>query len=260
MTPEGQGLLIFMFDKAGRKKPKKYSKDRILLDHQSKQIETINEIENKINSNNPLGFSTVAPVADYVDDSRICLTSVHLPDSSLLSQVNRILIDPLKKIAPGLHYYPPKSLHLTIKNIRVINDPPNFDDDDVAKAVEVFSKIIPRHRPFSVYFYRLLLFPNNLALIGTTDPELDYIIADLDRALSRQGIPDDKKYINSKYFFCNMTLARFNERPSEALINQVKKLSDAIVVNFKPYLVDSVTLLSCNAVFEKRRIRGRWPL
>ena len=29
------------------------------------------------------------------------------------------------------------------------------------------------NQAFKIYFYRLLLFPNNLALIGTTDPERD---------------------------------------------------------------------------------------
>jgi len=55
------------------------------------------------------------------------------------------------------------------------------------------------------YFSHLLLFTSNLALIGTTDPELDEIHSELDRKLKQIGIPDDKIYTNNKYFFCNMT-------------------------------------------------------
>ncbi|HIH13441.1 TPA: hypothetical protein HA242_06995 [Candidatus Woesearchaeota archaeon] len=57
---------------------------------------------------------------------------------------------------------------MTIKNIRVINNPPHFTEGDVNQAGKVFSQIIPKHKRFNVYFYRLLLFPNNLALLGTS--------------------------------------------------------------------------------------------
>lgn len=55
-----------------------------------------------------------------------------------------------------------------------------------------------------------------------------------------------------------MTLARFNTSPSEEFKLKVQDLSDSI--DFKPYIVDSVTLLSCNAVFKNRHIRGTWYL
>jgi len=228
-----------------------------IIDYQLKQREVVDRIEEGVNDG-CLNFSTISPVENYEDDPRTCLTSVHLPRQSLLKQVQQSIIKPLSRIEPDFYYYPPDSLHMTIKNIRVSNDPPQFNEKDIRKAEKIFSEIIPNKKQFNVYFYRLLLFPNNLALIGTTDPELDNIILDLDKALEAQGIPDDKVYINSQYFFSNMTLARFNTPPSKKFKEKVNQLSAGL--NFKPYRVDSVTLLTCNPVFKNRQIKKTWHL
>lgn len=225
--------------------------------HQLQQRKVINKIEEQVKVN-PLNFSTVSRVEDYEKDSRICLTSVHLPNEELKLQIKKLLTEPLHKIEPDFYYYTVNSLHMTIKNIRVINNPPHFTAEDIEKAKKVFSQIIPKHKQFSVYFYRLLLFPNNLALIGTTDSELDSIILDLDKEFNQVGIPDDKVYVNSKYFFSNITLTRFNRPPTEKFKQKIQELSSSI--KFKPYIVDSVTLLSCNAVFKNRKLIETWYL
>lgn len=224
--------------------------------HQQRQTEIINQLEGQIKGNQ-LKFSTVAPVEDYKNDPRICLTSVHLPSTDLISTIQQQLIDPLRAITPD-YFYPPDSLHMTIKNVRVINDPPHFTQEEVEKVKGVFASVIPNHKKFQVYFYRLLLFPNSLALIGTTDPELDNIFLDLDNKLKEAGVPDDKKYMNSQYFFSNITLARFNTSPTEDFLQKVKELSQQL--SFEAYTVDSVTLLTCTAVFMKRSIIGSWKL
>lgn len=147
---------------------------------------------------------------------------------------------------------------MTIKNIRVINDPPHFTKEDIGMAEQAFESVVPHHKQFNVYFYRLLLFPNNLALIGTTGPELDSIVLDLDKELNEADVPDDKKYMNSQYFFSNMTLARFNNAPSEEFLHKVEELSQSL--SFEPYTVDSVTLITCTAVFTKKNIIKTWKL
>ncbi|NCN03925.1 MAG: hypothetical protein GW942_02525 [Candidatus Pacebacteria bacterium] len=221
--------------------------------HQKKQIDVINQIEERINSNN-INFTTVPPVEDYVSDNRICLTSVHFPKVNLLNQVSEIIAE-LKKVEPNYYHYDNDSLHMTIKNIKVINNPPLFSEDDIHKVKNVFSKIIPAHKKYKVFFYRLLLLPNNLALIGTTEPELDSIVNDLDEQLKKVGVPDDKSYLNTKYFFSNMTLTRF-EFASEKFKNKIRELSDTLI--FKPYEVDKVSLVTSNAVLKKKKIIDTW--
>lgn len=228
-----------------------------MTDHQVQQQKVINKIEEQVNTNS-LKFSTVPPVEDYDNDPRICLTSVHLPHESLKLKVYQLLIEPLKDSEPDFYYYTPDSLHMTIKNIRTINNPPRFTEEDIEKAKKIFSEIISQHQRFNVYFYKLLLFPNNIALVGTTDPELDSIVCELDDALNKKKIPDDKVYANSQYFFCNMTLARFNKPPSREFKQKVLELSNSI--RYEPYAIDSVTLLKSNAVLKNRQIIGTWNL
>lgn len=228
-----------------------------LSQHQLQQQAVVNKITRQV-SQNSLNFTTVAPVDDYASDPRVCLTSVHFPDQKLVAKIQESLISPLREIEPNFFYYPADSLHMTIKNVRVINDPPSFDEQDIDQAHQVFSAVVPQHHRFQVYFYRLLLFPNNLALIGTTDPELDSLVLDLDKQLKLKNIPDDKQYANSQYFFINMTLTRFNTLPSPAFKSKVESLSSTL--EFDPYTVDDVSLVTCNAVFRQKKILGTWSL
>lgn len=227
-----------------------------MTSHQKKQIEVISQIEEQIQTSS-LNFSTISPVENFESDRRISLTSVHLPSILLKNKILE-LTKPLRDISLEHYYYPSESLHTTIKNVRVINDPPHFTRDDIEKAKGIFSKIIPNHRQFKVYYYRLLLFPNNLALIGTTDEELDNIIFDLDKKLKEFGIADDKQYINSKYFFSNITLARFSKPITNKFREKVEVLSNKI--RFDPYVVDSVALVTTNAVFHNPQVIGTWKL
>ncbi len=228
-----------------------------MQDYQQNQKEVINTLEKQVKSN-ILTFSTVSPVTDFKNDQRICLTSVHIPKEDLKNKIRQTLIEPLKQISPEHFYYHNDSLHMTIKNIRIINNPPHFSNQDIEKAKKVFSKVIPKHKSFKVFFYRLLLFSNNLALMGTSGEELDNIILDLDKKLKAANIPDDKKYLNNRYFFINMTLARFSNPISEEFKKKVEEFSANI--NFEPYTINSVTLLTCNAVFENRNIIDTWNL
>jgi 2'-5' RNA ligase len=225
--------------------------------YQQNQIVVINAIEKQIAENN-LQFSTVARVENFDEDPRLCLTSVHFPSNSLIGAIQEQVIKPLQSIQPTHYYYPPESFHMTIKNIRVVQDPPDFTQNDIKKAESILAHIVPLHKKVPVYFYRLLLFPNNLALIGTTDESLDDLILDLDKELSANGIADNKKYTNSQYFFCNMTLVRFTDSLSEEFIQKVDVLSKKI--NIDPYVIDSVSLITSNAVMKKRTLVNAWQL
>ncbi len=226
-----------------------------LTPHQKKQIEVINRIEQKVKEGK---VSIVPPVKNFEDDPRICLTSVHFPENSLIREIKRKIITPLKKVAPDIYYYKPTSLHMTIKNVQVINDPPTFSREDVNKVKKVFSVIIPKHKQFNVYFYRILLLPHSLSLMGTTDPELDNIFLSLDRSLNKIEIPDNKKYANKKYFIINITLARFNKPLTGKVKSTVANLSRNL--SFKPYKVSSVTLIVANASLNKCERIDTWNL
>jgi len=224
--------------------------------HQKEQIKVIEGLK-KASHQNPT-YSIVTPVADFQNDPRLCLTSVNRISTNLASKITSDIIAPLKSVDINHFYYPADSFHLTIKNVRVINNPPNFSTKDEQTAISVFSSVIPKHKIFQIYYYRLLVLPTSLALVGTTDPELDNIILDLDQKLNQTGIPDDKKYFNQKYFFSNISLLRFTHPINSEFQEVIDKVSRSI--SLSPYLVNSVTLLVCNGVFQKRCILGTWNL
>jgi hypothetical protein len=226
-------------------------------EHQKKQVEVIDEIERQVR-NKSFDASVVSPVDDYEADLRRCLTGIHFPKKTLIEKVQYDLIDPLRKISPKHYYYKGSSLHMTIKNVRISNYPPNFTEADIKKAKRVFDKVVPQHKKFKVYFYRLMLFPNNLALMGMTDPELDEIIFELDKELKRAGIPDDKKYTNKRYFFSNMTLIRFTLPIIDRFRQKVVQLSKSI--KFEPYTIDSATLIVSNVSLTKCKRIKTWKL
>lgn len=226
-----------------------------LSKHQIKQRQVVDKIEEYFKSNK---VSVVAPIDDFDTDPRICLTGVHFPNKKLINKIKKEIINPIKKNFPNAYYYKPSSLHMTIKNVKVIDDPPTFTDDDVAKVKKVFSETIPKHMRFRVYFYRLILFPNSLSLLGTTDPELDNIFFSLDQKLREINIPDNKKYVNKKYFFSNITLARFDKTPPDKFKDMVNKISNSL--SFKPYSVNSVTLIVANASLTKCKKVDTWNL
>lgn len=228
-----------------------------MTDHQEKQKAVIDAIETQVETAS-LSFSTVAPVSDFEADTRMALTSVHFPHLNLLRKIQNEIISPLRETDANPYYYPIDSLHMTIKNVRIIKDPPPYTKAELGMVAHVFSNCIPKHHAFMVYFYRLLLFPNSLALIGTTDPELDEIILDLNNGLKNVGVADDKVYLNEKYFFCNMTLARFDTPPSTQFRERMMSISSSI--DLLPYTIDSVTLLTCNAALMKRTVLGQWNL
>lgn len=225
--------------------------------HQQNQIKVIDEIELQVKKNS-LQFSTVPPINDYDNDPRISLTSVHLLNEGLIKTIHYSFIEPLKIISPHHYYYSKESLHMTIKNIKVVSNPPQFNTVDIEKVLEIFNDVIPKYHKFNVHFYRLMLFPHNLSLIGTTDPELDKIVLDLDKRLKKANIPDDKQYVNSRFFFSNITLVRFTSPVVDEFTKKVEELSQYI--DIEPYEVDSISLISCNAVLKKRTMYNTWKL
>jgi hypothetical protein len=225
--------------------------------YQLKQKEVIEKIEEKL-KNSAVDFTTVSPVENWDTDNRICLTGVHILNGFIRNHIIDKIIKPLWEIAPEHHYYTSDTMHATIKNIRVINDPPRFNDEDIQNAKEIFARVVPMHKTFQAFFYRLIIFPGSLNLVGTTEEELNNLILDLDQNLKAKNIMDDKTYSDPKTFFTNVTLARFAKAPADDFKIKVDELNKTL--SFDNYVFDSVTLLTSNAIFEKRNIISSWGL
>jgi len=228
-----------------------------LQTHQLQQKKVVDLIDSALNQGS-VPFSTVEPVADFSSDPRLTLTSVHFPGADFIATIRDTFITPLQKIDQDHYYYQDDLLHATIKNVRTIANPPTFNEKDIQTVKEILEDVAPKYPPIEVFFYRLLLFPNNVSLIGTTSEHLDNIILELDERLAQVGVSDDKTYINNTHFFCNITLARFINPYTNDFKEKVAELSAELESNPISYSIDSVTLLTANAVMKKRKDHGSW--
>ena len=85
---------------------------------------------------------------EYDNPEEATLTSVVFIPSILGQQIAEKIIKPLKQIEPEHFYYPLESMHLTIKNIRTVSQPPLFSATDAQKTDKVFKEVVLRMSSF----------------------------------------------------------------------------------------------------------------
>jgi hypothetical protein len=190
-------------------------------------------------------LSYVEMQQNYESERALCLTAVaFLParfSQILLTQV----VQPLQALQPGHFYTDESTFHLTIKNIRVVNDSPLFDQTDIAKANNLFSEIIPEFPKLRFNFEELILFPTSVSAIGYCDEKFSDLVQNLDQGLKQIGVPDNKKYFSDSIFFANVTLCRFTQQPNSLFRNKLKELERMAISCVE---IDRIGLITCNAV------------
>jgi len=160
---------------------------------------------------------------DYVKDKRIFLTSVIFPPAEITAKITVEIIDKLRVIDPDQYFLPPESMHLTVKNIRTISDPPSFTAEDIVKVNKLFSELIPQYPSFEFQVEDVVLFPTSISVMAYSDDTLQKLVLALDQGLKEIGFPDNKKYFSNSIFWGNITLCRFTKNPSEKFVEEVKK-------------------------------------
>ena len=195
---------------------------------------------------------------DYVNDDRICLTSVTFIPNDISSKIISNVINNLKKIEPYHYFYPFESMHLTIKNIRTISKPLLFAESDIIKVDQLFSEIIPKFSIFEVKVEDVLILPSSVSIMVYSDGLQNLNLA-LDKGLREIGVPDNKKYLSDLVYWGNITICRFTEKPGNEFNNEVKKMRNFKIGKFK---VEKVNLITCNAVCYSgsRKIIGGYEL
>jgi 2'-5' RNA ligase len=204
--------------------------------------------------------ATTVPIqSSYEADPAICLTSVVFIPLAISRDITSDIVEPLKEIEPEHHYYSPDSMHLTIKNVRKVHDPPLFTQADIENAHNLFLEEIPRHEPFAISLEEAVAFKTSVALIGYCDEKFRDLVQALDAGLECIGLPDDKRYVSDAVFFGNVTLCRYVRQPSERFWRAVQKMAH---VYRGELLIEEIHLITCNAVCspESRYIRHSYKL
>ena len=188
--------------------------------------------------------STIPVRSDYNHDPARCLTAVTFLPRDIARDIHRILVEPLIQIEPAHHYYSSDSMHITIKNVQAVHNPPSFTEEDVEKVHRLFAELIPRHCSLTFSLEEVVPFRTSVSLIGYTDDRLGDLIRTLDAGLEEIGLPDNKHYVSDTVFFGNVTFCRFTHPPSDAFLETIENLKYAYREKLK---VETVHLITCNS-------------
>lgn len=211
--------------------------------YRQKQEELFNRLEEEFKTGKAKA-TVVEPVEDYLKDKRICLTSVAFVPEEFGKIIQESFISPLRGVGSG-YFYPLESLHMTIQNIRTVNLPPLFDEEDIEKARKVFREIVSKHTHFEVELCGLFELPTSLGIRGYSEESLGELAMELSQGLRKVGVPDNKKYASSTTVFGNVSICRYTTESSKEFADKVKELK-RVEVGIIP--IKKVSLITTNSV------------
>lgn len=212
-------------------------------DYASRQLELVKSIEEQFKAGKSPS-TIVDPVSNYEADDRICLTALAYLPSRLQEKIYEEIVEPLRKMDNRQYFYESSALHITVQNVRVINNPPHFTKDDIEKARRVFKEVIAKHGSLKVEIQRIFELPTSFALSAFTTIGWEELVFDLRSQLKKAGVPDDKSYAPGPVL-ANTTICRYTTPPNEGFLNELKKLKEIRIGSFE---VKNVALATTNAV------------
>ncbi len=181
---------------------------------------------------------------DYKNDPQICLSTVAFLPKEITDAITEKIIKPLQAIEPDHYYYAPETMHITVKNIRTIHNPPLFTDADIETAKHILNAVVPSFAPLTYKLEDVLKFPTSLALMAYGETNLQRLVLQLDAELKKNGLPDNKKYLSDTIFWGNVTFCRFTHAPSKAFLDKVAEMRH---LNMGMFVAKELQLITCNA-------------
>jgi 2'-5' RNA ligase len=168
--------------------------------------------------------------------------STDLPHDRRIGHLQKKLQD----ADPRQFYVPPNALHLTMKSIRTIADPPNYTAEELSRVKALLPDFTREYSPIPMVGHGLLRTPTSCSIPVSTEAEFGRFVCDLDRVLNTQGVPDDKLYYSTEVFFSNVTFVRYSCTPNKEFWDV---LSGFDSLELPLFFIDTVKLLSSNLAF-----------
>ena len=218
---------------------------RKLGDYAVNQFGIVQELQAAFDSREPANATLVQPVDNYSADSRRFLGVLATPPPFLIHQIST-LQEELKKADRRQFMIPPEALHLTMKNIRTISDPPNFSETDVEHIQGLLPQFTANTPPIRMIGHGLLRTPTSCSVPIFTDANFGKFVCELDASLKQLGVPDDKRYNSTDIFFTNITIARYTCTPNSQFQSILAQFSQ---IQLPEFTISSVKLISSNLAF-----------
>jgi 2'-5' RNA ligase len=211
--------------------------------YQQRQLVLMRQMESSLSRG--VTASTIVPMqTDYVNDPQLCLTAVSFVGNDVAVGIYEKIIKTLQTIEPNFYYYNGDSLHLTVQNIRVINNPPHFTWADITKADTAIGAVVRSYEPFSFTLFGILSMPTSISVIALIEPRYDAFVRTLRRQLIVTGVPDDKTYFTDEMVFANITICRYTHTPQQKFLEQLTAYTD---MPFGNITANEVSLITTNA-------------
>ncbi|MBU0455730.1 MAG: hypothetical protein ABIH77_03710 [Pseudomonadota bacterium] len=221
------------------------------IPYKEQQKKLVQQAEHALQTNH-YHSTVIAMQKDYEKDKQRCLTSVVFIPNQIAQKIIKEVVDELKKIESCHYFYPPESMHITIKNIRTLQNLPSFTEQDIKKANRLFNEIVPQYSAFDFHLEDLIAFPTSLSVMAYSSDQLQKLILALDKGLKEIGIPDNKRYFSDEIFWGNISFCRFMKKPAQQFIDRVKQMRHLKIGTFR---AEKVHLISCNAGCAKKTIK-----
>lgn len=228
------------------------------MKYQDQQYQLFNQLESAFQRGEQ-PCNIYPQITDYANDPRRCLTIAGWIDHDLATEIDEILIQPLKAVDPRQYYYPQDSLHTTLLTLFLAANPPLFTDSEVAIIKTVLAEIVPKLKPITYHLKGLFLMPNSIGVRGYTGPELYEAINTIRGALIKKGIAINPGLASDEVYFGHITLCRFITPPNSAFWRKTVELRNR---GFGHRTSNTLSLISGNFSFEKKSVinHGKFSL
>ncbi len=200
--------------------------------------------------------STIVNVQkDFSQDPLRSLTNIAFIPELLDLKLVQQLFHELRTVASQQYVYPRESIHTTIKNVRTVNDPPRFTQEEIERIRPVIREVACRYQSIEIEWKGLLELPTSLAIRGFSSEALTRLVLDLHGALIQAGVPDDKRYASMELFASSCTICRYQaplDENTRRLIQRFKQVpfGRTVLKEFSLVITDSVASKSVVRVIE----------
>ncbi len=218
------------------------------MKYQDQQYQLFNQLESAFQRGEQ-PCKIYPQITDYANDPRRCLTIAGWIDHDLATEIDEILIQPLKAVDPRQYYYPQDNLHTTLLTLFLAAAPPLFTQADIDIITKVLTKVMPKLKPITYHLKGLFLMPNSIGIRGYTGHELHETITTIRAALAERGIVIDPGLASDEVYFGHITLCRFITPPNSAFWRKTVELRNR---GFGHRTSNTLSLISSNFTFEKK--------